>query len=179
MKNLGENSRCARSGATPLHQDCVFQIWSNSEHGCRRSRHQAGTHAEPLYICINVFFTTFGIFFSSGRGSFLVFSAPWHSGSPLGPNTQVWALAEVRGTCSGGSKWHVRSGRHSEHVKPSRCRQTHVQVKRMSDGMRIFFRILLAPRAGCLPTPRAHVRLLVLVPECYRARARVRVLECW
>ena len=58
--------------------------------------------------------------------SFLVLSAPWHAGSPPGPLTQVWALAEVRGTCSGGSKWHVRSGRHSEHVEPSRPMQTHV-----------------------------------------------------
>ena len=30
---------------------------------------------------------------------------------------QVWALAEVRGTCSGGSKSHVTTGRHSEHVE--------------------------------------------------------------
>ena len=71
-------------------------------------------------------------FFSSGCGSFLVLSAPWHAGSPPEPRAQVWALAEVRGTCSGGSKSHVRSGRHSEHVEPSR--PLHVQVKRMSDG---------------------------------------------
>ena len=85
-----------------------------------------------LNTCINVFFSPFGTFFSSGRGSFLVPSAPWHTGSPPGPRTQVWALAEVRGTCSGGSKWQVRSGRDSEHVEPSRCMQTHVQVKRVS-----------------------------------------------
>ena len=47
---------------------------------------------------------------------------------------QVWALAEVRGTCSGGSKSQVPTGRYSEHVGPSRPLQTHVQVKRMSDG---------------------------------------------
>ena len=80
------------------------------------------------------FFIPFGIFFSSGRGSFLVLSAPSHAGSPPGPLTQVWALAEVRGTCPGGSKWQVRSGRDSEHVEPSRPMQTHVHVKRMSDG---------------------------------------------
>ena len=28
--NLGENSRYARSGATPLQQDCIFQIWSHT-----------------------------------------------------------------------------------------------------------------------------------------------------
>ena len=48
------------------------------------------------------------------------------------PNTtaQVWTLAEVRGTCSGGSKSHVTTGRHSEHIEPFRPMQTHVQVKK-------------------------------------------------
>ena len=59
---------------------------------------------------MNVFCWPFGIFFFSGRGHFLVFSAPWHPASPPGPVAQVWALAEVRGTCSEGSKWQVRSG---------------------------------------------------------------------
>ena len=72
-----------------------------------------------------MFFSPFGIF-CSGRGSFLVLSAPWHTGSPPGLNTQDWAPAEVRGACSGGRKWHVRSGKHSEHVEPSRPMQTHV-----------------------------------------------------
>ena len=73
-----------------------------------------------MYIYINVFFSPFDIFFSSGRGSFFVLSAPWYTGSPPGPHTQVWTLAEAHGTWSGGSKWHVRSGRHYEHVEPSR-----------------------------------------------------------
>ena len=73
-----------------------------------------------------MFFGPFGIFFSSGRGSFLVISAPWHTGSPPGPITHVWALVEVRETWSGGSKWQVRSGKDSEHVEPSRPLQTHV-----------------------------------------------------
>ena len=47
---------------------------------------------------------------------------------------QVWALAEVRGMCSGGSKWQVPTGSDSEHVEPSRPMQIHVQVKRTSDG---------------------------------------------
>ena len=57
------------------------------------------------HMYINVFFWPFGIFFPCGRGSFLVLSAPWHAGSPPGPRRQVEALAEVRGTCSGGLKW--------------------------------------------------------------------------
>ena len=36
MKNLGENSRYARSGPTPLQQDCVFQIWSSTAR-CNRT----------------------------------------------------------------------------------------------------------------------------------------------
>ena len=47
-------------------------------------------------------------------------------GGPPGPRTQVWSPAEVRATCSGGSKWHVCSGRHSEGVEPSKPMQTHV-----------------------------------------------------
>ena len=52
------------------------------------------------------------------------------------PNTtaQVWAMAEVRGTCSGGSKLQVTSGRHSEHVYSSRPMQTHVQANKVPDG---------------------------------------------
>ena len=86
-----------------------------------------------IYKYIHVFLWPVGVCLSPGRGSFLVLSAPWHAGSPPGPRTQVWALAEVRGTCSGGSKSHVRSGRDSEYVEPSRPLQTHVQVERMSD----------------------------------------------
>ena len=52
------------------------------------------------------------------------------------PNTtaQVWALVEVRGTYSGGSKSEVTTGRHSEHVEPSRPMQIHAQVTKMPDG---------------------------------------------
>ena len=77
------------------------------------------------------------LFSPSGRGSFLVLSAPGHAGSLPGPRAQVWPLAEVRGTCSGGSKWQVPSGRDFEHVEPPRCMQTQEQVKKMSDVMRM------------------------------------------
>ena len=69
--------------------------------------------------------------------------------------------------------WQVTTGRHSDHVYPSRPMQTHVQVNKMSDGMRMSFRILLTARTDCLPTSclcssartPARVRL-VLMPEC-------------
>ena len=45
--------------------------------------------------------------------------------------TPCTSLGRGRGpcTCSGGSKSHVPSGRHSEHIEPSRPLQTRVQVK--------------------------------------------------
>ena len=48
------------------------------------------------------------------------------------PNTkaQVRALAEVRGTCSRGSKSQVTTGRYSERVEPSRPSHIDVQVKK-------------------------------------------------
>ena len=79
-------------------------------------------------------FLPIGIFFSSGRGSNLVLSAPGHAGSPPNTTAQVWAPAEVRVTCSGGSKSQVTTGRHSEHEEPTKHMETHVQVKNMSDG---------------------------------------------
>ena len=82
-----------------------------------------------LYYCVYTCFFGPSVVFLFRRGSFLVLSAPWHAGSPPGPRAQVWALAEVRGTCSGDSKWQVPTGRDSEHVEPSRPLQTHVQVK--------------------------------------------------
>ena len=69
------------------------------------------TYIHNIYIY--VLFWPFGIFFSSGRGLFLVLSALSHAGSPPGSRTQVWPLAEVRVTCSGGSKLQLRSGRDS------------------------------------------------------------------
>ena len=95
----------------------------------------------PLYYCrqfsvlsssssldINMFFPPFDTFFSSAHESFIVLSAPWHRSSPSVPHTQVWAPAEVRGTCFGGSKRHVCSARHSEHVVPSRSMQSPTYV---------------------------------------------------
>ena len=86
-----------------------------------------------MLLCINVFLGTSAILFSSGRGSFLVLSAV-AAGSPPGHHGASLAPAEVRGTCSRGSKWQISAGSDSEHVEPSRPMQTYVQVKRMSDG---------------------------------------------
>ena len=42
---------------------------------------------------------------------------------------QVWAPVDIRGTCSGGSKSQVPTGRHSEHVGPSRPLKTTYMLK--------------------------------------------------
>ena len=71
---------------------------------------------------------TFNVFFFAHRHVFSLPAAGRFSCSRLRgtqgtrPNTtaQVWALSEVRGTCSRGSKSQVSTGRHSEHVERSR-----------------------------------------------------------
>ena len=85
------------------------------------------------YLEVNVFLNT-GIFFSSGPGSFLVLSGPGHAGSlpkhhgaSVGPGRGPWHVVWR-------SKPQVITGRHSEHVEPSRPMQIHVQVEKISDG---------------------------------------------
>ena len=72
----------------------------------------------------NVFFWPIGIFSLPVAGLSSCSRLRGNAGSPPGPRTQAWALAEVGGTCSGGSKWQIPSGSDSEHVKPSRLMQT-------------------------------------------------------
>ena len=83
-----------------------------------------------LLVCMNVFFSHIDVFFSSGSGYFSCSRLRGTQGARPNTTAQVWALAEVRGTCSGVSKSQVTTGRHSEHVEPSRPMQTHVQVKK-------------------------------------------------
>ena len=77
-----------------------------------------------VYTYIHVLFHTSAFFSLPAAG---LSSCSRLCGTP-GRHTQVWAPAEVRCTCSGGSKWHVRSGRRSKHVEPSRPMQTHTYV---------------------------------------------------
>ena len=88
---------------------------------------------------------------------------------------------------NGRENWRVTTGGHSERLEPSRPMQTHVQVKKISDGLRMSFRILQTARTDCLPTscscssaPRAHAPVLVLVLSCSWScsSALVLVLEC-
>ena len=78
-----------------------------------------------LLLCI-------GIFSLPGADFFLVLSTPGHGGSPSehhgasvrpdrGPSHVLWGFK-----CH--ENWQVTTGRHSEHVEPSRPTQTHAQV---------------------------------------------------
>ena len=79
-----------------------------------------------VLLCIIVFFWPLTFFSLPAAGLSSCSRFLWYARSPPRPLTQVWVLAKVRGTCSGGSKWQVRSARDSEHVEPSRPMKTHV-----------------------------------------------------
>ena len=75
-----------------------------------------------LRVCINVFFLYIGIFFSSGRGPFLVLSALGHAGSP--PEHHGANVGPDRGP------WHVLWGfkvasNHREAFRARRAIQAH------------------------------------------------------
>ena len=72
-------------------------------------------------------------FFSSFCRSFVVPSAPGHARSPPEHHDASLGPGRGRGTCSGGSKWGLTTGRHPEHEWPPGSMQTHVQAKTMSD----------------------------------------------
>ena len=93
--------------------------------------HPEGEACITMYKC--VFFAHRHFFSLPVEGLFSCSRLRGTQGARPNTTAQVWALAEVRCTCSGGSNWQVLSGRDSEHVAPSRCMHTHVQVKRMSD----------------------------------------------
>ena len=83
---------------------------------------------------INVFFHPSAFFSLTAAGLFPCSQLCGAQGVCPDTTVHVWALAEVRGTYSGGSEWQIPTGSDSEHVEPSRPMQTHVQVRRMSDS---------------------------------------------
>ena len=91
----------------PTHIGCDYCcVTFVSLFNLRYPRDFSRTHPEGepcTYVYVNVFFFALRHLFSSGCGFFLVLSALWYAGSPPEPRAQVWALAEVCGTCSGGS----------------------------------------------------------------------------
>ena len=72
------------------------------------------------------FFGTFAFFSLPAAGLFSCSRLRGTQGARRNTTAQVWALADVRGTCSGGSNWQVPSRRDSEHLEPSRPMQTLV-----------------------------------------------------
>ena len=75
-----------------------------------------------------MYFPRFGIFFSSGRGSFFVLSALWHTGSPPVPHTVLkfgsWPMSVARalGVESGASD---RGGIRSSYSHPGAYKLTY------------------------------------------------------
>ena len=129
----------------------MYQVWGQLSSS--RALYTAVYHI-AMYIC--VFFYTSGFFFSSGRGSALVLSAPGHAGSPpehqgasVGPSRGPWHVLWGFKVAKNGK---VTTGRHSEHVEPSSPMQTHVQAKKISDGLHMSFIILLTARTDRLAT---------------------------
>ena len=91
------------------------------------------TYPPPILLCRNVFFCTSAFLSLPAPGLFSCSRLRGTQGARRNNEAQVWALAKVRGMCSGDSKSKVNTGRPSEHVEPSRSMQTHVQVNKMSD----------------------------------------------
>ena len=88
---------------------------------------------KTLYICINGLFRPLGIFSLPAAGLPSCSRLRGTQGARPDPACTFgpWPRSVAP---AGGSKSHIPTGRHSEHVGPSRPLQTHVQVKRMSDG---------------------------------------------
>ena len=96
-----------------------------------RNRIEKESKRRTVHILLRtIFFFCTSTFFSlPAAGLFSCSRLRGTHGARLNTTAQVWGLAEVRGTCSGGSKSQVTTGRHSEHVEPSRPLHTHVLVQ--------------------------------------------------
>ena len=144
-----------------------------------------GSPHSPRGACRNVLFFAHRQFYFPPVADRLSCSRLWSTpgGRPYS-TAQVWALAEVRVTCSGGSKsrenWQVTTGGNSEHVKTYRRIITHVRGE--NNVRRVSHDVLLTSSTDCLATSctcssacaRARVRL-VLVLLCSFSSARVLV----
>ena len=93
---------------------------------CQRDLCKATFFVVFILLCRNVLFIHIGIFLSSGRGSFLVPSAPGHAGSP--PEHHGASVDPGRGP------WHVRWGfkaasNHLEALRARRAIQAHANPR--------------------------------------------------
>ena len=79
-----------------------------------------------VLLCTTVFFCTSALFPLPAVGRSSCFRLRGTQGARPNTTAQACALAEVHGACSGGSKSQITTGRHCEHVEPSRRLQTHV-----------------------------------------------------
>ena len=77
-------------------------------------------------LCVNVFFLLIGVLFSSGGGSFLVFSAPGHEGSP--PELHGVSVGLGRGPWHALS-WFKVASNHGEAFRARRAIQAHANPR--------------------------------------------------
>ena len=104
--------------------------------GCTAGRRAAARIGVLLYTSYYYYkmklFLDIGIFFSSTRGSFVLLSVTGHAGGLHEHWEQVWALADVRGTCSGGSKSRKLVNNHGIAFRPASANQAHANPKQSS-----------------------------------------------
>ena len=92
-----------------------------------REKHLTHRRGALYYYIPNGRFLHISISCSSARGSFLVLSVAGHARDPRECWVQVWALAEVRGTCSGvqsSENWQITTGLNSDDLEPTRPIET-------------------------------------------------------
>ena len=113
----------ARSGA-PL-RACQWYVYTGDLEHCmpRLAPHNITTTYITMYKCV---FLHIGISFSSGRGSFLVLSAPGNAGSP----PEQWGAS----VGPGRGPWHVLWGfkvesKHGEAFRARRAIQVHTNPR--------------------------------------------------
>ena len=104
-------------------------LFEKNKHKIWKKKSRMGLTLVCMYIAMyKCVLLHIGVFSIPTAGLFSCSQLRGTQGARPTTTAQVWALAEVRGKCSGGSKSQVTTGRHSDHVELSRPMQTHVQV---------------------------------------------------
>ena len=96
-------------------------LFEKNKHKIWKKKSRMGLTLVCMYIAMyKCVLLHIGVFSIPTAGLFSCSQLRGTQGARPTTTAQVWALAEVRGKCSGGSKSQVTTGRHSEHVQPSR-----------------------------------------------------------
>ena len=132
-----------------------------------------------MYIC--VFLARWHLFSLPAAGCFSYSRLRGTQGAYPDTTAHVWALAEVRGTCSGGSKWQVPTGSDSEQLEPSRPMHTNVTTQK--NIRRLMYKLKEFPTAhvisGILNVVNVVRHYLVMwrLKECPTAHVQVKIMS--